>query len=121
MIFSYFYWHYFIAPGELVKIARNYFAGVWHMFLIGRHAQTLFAPWHRMQFSTEHAGLTDRIGSAIADTYFRFVAGIVRLCIVVAGLIAEVFMAVVFVAIGVAWMVWPAILFVAITNIFSII
>ena len=108
MLFSYLYWHYFVAPGEIVKIARNYFAGVWHMFLIGRHARTLFAPWHRMQFSTEHAGLMDRIGSGVADTY-------------VAGLIAEVFMAVVFVAIGVAWMVWPAILFVAITNIFSII
>lgn len=117
MIFEYVYWHYFVAPGEIVKIARNYLAGVWHLFLIRRHAKTLFAPWHRMQLTTEGGGgVLDKIGSGIADTYFRFVAGIVRMCIIVAGLCATLVVVCLFAGLSALWLVWPLVLFITVTN-----
>src|SRR3989344_8651964 len=109
---EYFYWHYAIAPFEILKIMGNYLKAARHQFLMTQHVRTLFSPWHRQNpsdFGTKDRTFTDRIMDPIADLYIRLIAAIVRLSIILTGLIWQLFLLVAFLILFVIWLAWPAI------------
>src|SRR3989344_6107115 len=74
---EYFYWHFGVAPFEIFKIMKNYQIAVWHKFLIARHFQTLFSPWHRQNasdFWSRKKTFVDKISNVVIDTYIRLIA-----------------------------------------------
>lgn len=109
---EYFYWHYAVAPFEILRIMKNYLIAVWHRFLVVRHFETLFSPWHRQNpsdFGRRERNLGDKILDAIADLYIRLIAACIRLTIIVGGLLTELLALVVFILLFIVWLGWPMI------------
>ena len=109
---EYFYWHYTVAPFEILQIMRDYLKANWHRFLIVQHFKTLFAPWHRQNpsdFGSKNKTFGDKILDKIADLYIRIIAALIRLLIISAGLIWQFILLIFFLLLFVAWLAWPAI------------
>ena len=106
---GYIYWHFAIAPGNILNILGNYTKATWHRFLIARHLKTLFVPWHKKQPS-DISGVSGKIGNAVADFYIRILAAAVRLTIILAGLAAEAVISAAFILLLIVWVLWPVIL-----------
>lgn len=107
---EYFYWHYSIAPFEILRIMGDYLKGARHQFLIVRHLRTLFAPWHRQNpsdFGRQDKTFTDKILDAMADIYIRLIAAGVRIFIITIGLAWQLVLFIFFVLLFVIWLAWP--------------
>jgi len=109
---EYFYWHYTIAPFEILRIMQNYLKANWHRFLIVQHLRTLFVPWHRQNpsdFGKKERTFTDKIMDFFVDMYIRLIAAGIRLTIIFAGLIWQLVLLFFFLVLFVCWLAWPAI------------
>ena len=109
---DYIYWHWAVAPREILKIMNNYLIANWHRFLITQHFKTLFSPWHRQNPSDigpKQNAFTDKILNAITDLYIRLIAAGIRTVIILAGLVIELLTLIFFLVLFVAWLVWPVI------------
>ena len=109
---EYFYWHYTIAPREIMKIMKNYLIANWHRFLITQHFKTLFSPWHRQNpsdFGPKNRTFTDKILDAITDLYIRLIAAGIRMLIIIFGLMVEFLILILFFVLFVIWLAWPVI------------
>ncbi|OGN00216.1 MAG: hypothetical protein A3B91_03820 [Candidatus Yanofskybacteria bacterium RIFCSPHIGHO2_02_FULL_41_29] len=109
---EYFYWHFTVAPFEILKIAGDYLKAARHQFLIVQHLKTLFSPWHRQNpsdFSVRQKTFSDKIMDSVADLYIRLIAAGVRLSIVFMGLIWQVILLICFGLLFVIWLAWPVI------------
>ena len=116
---EYFYWHYAIAPFEILRIMRNYLIANWHRFLITQHFKTLFSPWHRQNPSdigSKQKAFTDKILDAVVDLYIRLIAAGIRTIIILTGLVVELLTLIFFLVLFVAWLVWPVIAIYLITK-----
>ena len=112
MFFDYFYWHYAIAPLEILKIMASYLKAAHHQFLIVQHFRTLLAPWHRQNpsdFGPKERTLTDKIIDPIVDLYIRLIAAVIRLTIIIAGLVWQLVLLIAFLILFVTWLAWPLI------------
>ena len=109
---DYIYWHWAVAPGEILKIMNNYLIANWHKFLITQHFRTLFSPWHRQnpsEIGSRQKTFTDKILDVVVDLYIRLIAAGIRTIIILAGLVFELLTLIFFLILFVAWLVWPAI------------
>lgn len=121
---DYLYWHFAVAPFEILRIMKNYQVASWYKFLITQHFRTLFSPWHRQNpsdFGPRSRTFGDKILDAITDLYIRLIAACVRLTIIFAGLLFQVFVLVAFVVLFVTWLAWPAIAIFLILKGFNIV
>lgn len=109
---GYLYWHFTVAPFEILKIMKNYMIATWHQFLIVQHLNTLFSPWHRQNPSDigpKSKTFVDKIMDLITDIYIRLIAACIRLTIILIGLIVELLILVAFLILFIVWLAWPAI------------
>lgn len=112
ILLEYFYWHFTVAPFEILKIMNNYLISIWHQFLIAQHLKTLFSPWHRQNPSDigpKSSTFTDKIMDVITDFYIRIIAAAIRLTIISMGFFVELLTIIVFLLLFVIWLAWPAI------------
>jgi hypothetical protein len=112
----YIYWHYAVAPGEILKLLKNYLIGTWHKFFISKHLRTLISPWHRLRASDviRAEKIIDKLGNILVDIYTRFLAALIRLSIILTGLIAEIIVVIFFAALFIGWLLWPVIFVISI-------
>ena len=116
---KYVYWHFTIAPREILVIMGNYTKANWHKFLIGQHFKTLFAPWHRQdpsQIGKKPSEISDIILNKIVDVYIRLVAAVIRLSVIVAGLFIEVLIFTGFLLLLAVWIIWPLVAILAVVK-----
>ena len=108
---NYIYWHYIVAPREILKLLKNYLIGSWHKFFISQHLRTLISPWHRLRAADviKSEKIADKLGNIVIDVYTRFLAALIRLTIIIAGLAAEIIVIAFFTALFIGWLLWPAI------------
>ncbi len=111
---EYLAWHYGSGLRGLVRIAKNYCIAHWYRFGIGFHLRTLFYPWRRQYAEDEKTdGVLMRVVmwavGKIVDLYFRLVAAVVRLTVVLVGLVYVSLTACFFTIAILAWLLWPAV------------
>lgn len=118
LLLTYLYWHYLIAPVEILKLLQNYSIATWHKFLIWGHLRTLFYPWHRIRLSdvVKPATLVDKFGNFLGEIYIRLFVAMIRLTVVAIGLIIEGLVFTFFAVLFIAWLIWPALIFISITK-----
>jgi len=90
----------------------------WHRFLIAKHFQTLFAPWHRQNpsdFGKRDRTYGDKILDVIVDLYIRLIAAGIRLIIIFSGMVWQLVLLLFFMLALIVWIAWPAV------SVFSII
>ena len=110
---EYFYWHYTIAPFEILKIMQNYLTAARHQFLMTQHLRTLFSSWHRQNpsdFGTKDRTFTDKIFDSIADLYIRLIAAAIRSSIILMGLLWQFVLLISFLILFIFWLAWPVII-----------
>lgn len=116
---EYFYWHYAIAPTEILRIMGNYLKGAQHQFMMSQHFKTLFAPWHRQNPSDlgkRDRNFTDKVLDFVADIYIRLIAAFIRLLIILTGLCWQLLLILSFVVLLVIWLSWPLISVYSVVN-----
>lgn len=119
LFLEYFYWHFTIAPFEILKIMNNYLRASRHQFLLKQHLATLFAPWHRQNpsdFGPKSKPFTDKALDLVADIYIRLIAACIRLLIILAGLIWQLVILIGFIFLFVVWLGWPVVAIFFITR-----
>ncbi|OGN08673.1 MAG: hypothetical protein A3J46_01690 [Candidatus Yanofskybacteria bacterium RIFCSPHIGHO2_02_FULL_41_11] len=107
---EYFYWHFAVAPFEILRIMENYMNAYWHRFLVIQHLKTLFAPWHRQNPSdlgTKKKTSADKIIDRVIDLYIRLVAAGIRLLIIIVGLLWQIILLALFILLFTIWVSWP--------------
>lgn len=109
---DYFYWHYTVAPFGILKIMRNYQIATGHKFLINKHLETLFDPWHRRNpsdLSSREQNFFYKIFDKLIDLYIRLIAAGIRMAIIAAGITGQLILLVVFLILLIIWLGWPVI------------
>ena len=111
LLVNYIKWHYSYGLRGILSVQRNYVQGSWHKFLIRQHLRTLFSPWHRVTVSQlgKPVGIADRIFNVVIELYFRLVAGLIRMTIIIIGLFWSAFNYILFLFIYIFWLFWPVI------------
>lgn len=111
MLFTtYLYWHYAVAPIEILKLLQNYAIATWKKFLIWGHVRTLFYPWHRLHISDVFQPRTymDRFTNVLVEAYVRLIAATMRLIVICIGLTIEALILAFFIVFFIVWLAWPA-------------
>ncbi|OGZ58307.1 MAG: hypothetical protein A3B96_01760 [Candidatus Spechtbacteria bacterium RIFCSPHIGHO2_02_FULL_43_15b] len=118
LFFNYLYWHYVIAPVEIVKLLKNYSIATSRKFLIFGHLKTLFYPWHRLRVSdvAKPKNITDRVANVAVEAYIRLVAAIIRMTVVLFGVTVQITILFLFIVIFLAWLMWPALVFISLAK-----
>lgn len=116
---EYFYWHFAVAPFEILRVMRNYLKAARHQFLMAQHLRTLFAPWHRQNpsdFGKRERTFSDKILDSIVDVYIRLLAAGIRSSIILLGLIWQFILLIFFLSLFIVWLAWPVIAIYSISN-----
>jgi ATP-dependent Clp protease ATP-binding subunit ClpC len=92
LILQYFYWHYLVAPKNLLGIWRNFLIFFWHFFSIGLLVRTLFFPWKRIILVKRRPGFdikefAERVFANLVSRFFGF---IFRSTVIFLGLLTEI-------------------------------
>ena len=116
---EYFYWHYVIAPVEILKIMSNYIGAARHQFLMTQHLRTLFASWHRQNpsdFGRKNPTFVYRILDVLVSLCIRLLAACIRSAIIILGLVWQFTLLIFFIFIFVVWVSWPVISILSISK-----
>jgi len=107
---SYIVWHYFHAPGELLKIWWNFikFFG-YHLFPIHILLKTLLSPWKRDVAKFQNRGSSPDIlfQNFVYGLLSRFVGFLVRFTVIILAIIVEIFVLGLGLSVFVFWLLWP--------------
>lgn len=87
LLLDYASWHYSTALRAGFHLWMNLVLYVTHQFMIGMHARTLFAPWHRMTESrSKKWDWEDWATTVLVNTVSRLLGFLLRSVIILAGL-----------------------------------
>lgn len=87
LVFDYARWHYSIALRAGFHLWMNTVLYVAHQFMIGLHARTLFAPWHRMTESrSKKWNWEDWATTILVNSVSRLIGFVLRSIIIITGL-----------------------------------
>lgn len=112
LIIHYLYWHYLVAPRNLLGIWRNFLTFDWHFFSIGLLLKTFFRPWKRIVVLKRVRGFDPKefLERQIGNLFSRFLGMIVRSFVIALGCLAEIATCISGLVILLAWLVLPLIL-----------
>lgn len=113
--FSYLFWHYTTAWGDLLRLYRNFSWFLWNFFSVKILTSTLFAPWRRLHegASKETAGF---LGSLIVNLILRCIGFVARTFTILIGLSALVLLFAAFLVFLALWIFLPMLIFLLIAN-----
>jgi hypothetical protein len=84
---SYIRWHYSDAPGQMLRIWRNFLIFVVHFFSLPMLLKTLFSPWRRLGEERKPGfDPTDFASVLVINTFMRFVGFLLRSMVIVIAL-----------------------------------
>ena len=110
----YFRWHYGRAFSDIVRIWTNFIWFIWNFFSIGLLLRTFFSPFKRMDEERKKGLYVQNIiDTVIVNTLMRIVGALFRMVVIFFGLIALVAVLVGGVLFFAVWLVFPALLVVA--------
>lgn len=109
LIIQYLYWHYLIAPKNLLGIWRNFLLFDWYFFSIGLLLKTFFRPWKRVIVVKRGRGFDPKefLERFLANLFSRFLGMILRSLVIIIGLLAELATLVSGLILFISWLVLP--------------
>jgi ATP-dependent Clp protease ATP-binding subunit ClpA len=106
---SFLVWYFNQGLRGYFRIWNNFLWFSLHIFSTKRLFQTLFSPWKRSVLPKDWEGFhpLKALTRSIADTYFRFFGGLVRLALIFFGLLFFLFVFILGLFFFVVWMLFP--------------
>ena len=110
LIIDYMQWHYRKAPAALFHIWLNFMEYTEQLFSIRLHAQTLFAPWHRIiDTPRKKHGLEETAASLIVNTVSRVIGFVLRSSLIITGLLMLALLTIASIPVLLVWYTAPII------------
>jgi len=108
LIISFFRWFFAVAPRNILTIGRNFMRWAWKYFSIGFFAPRLFSPWHKDITGYGRGFDLKRFLHVFGwNLISRIIGAILRIVVMAAGLVAELFFVLSTAAIFVFWYAMP--------------
>lgn len=108
--FDYVRWHYREGPGALVHIWFTFLRYLEQRFAIRLHAQSLFAPWHRVQETTHRQfDIEEWAANTLVNIISRLLGFLFRSVLILCGLLAIVLHTLALIGVLLVWFLAPII------------
>lgn len=115
MVSSWFIWHYVYAWADITRVFTNLAWFSWRLFSVPELLANLFSPFERLDEKPK-SNMPDKIAEAIlVSLIMRVVGAIIRIPIIVLGMLATLFVLVLWIIAYALWLVLP---FLALGSIF---
>jgi hypothetical protein len=122
---TYIFWYIAENPKRIFRVTANFLLWAWHFFSIGYFLPRIFSPWHRDISSYGRGFDLKRFLEVFGwNLISRVIGAVLRLVAMAAGIIVEVFMALVGTGAMLLWFLLPFLILVlfvlGIITLFSI-
>ena len=108
LVFQWIVWHYARAPKQIILGWFNFLSFIPRYFSFGTLLKTLFAHWRRYKDSYGR-GFDIKVYARtfLLNIISRILGAIIRIVVIAAGLIVELFVFIIGLALFVFWFAWP--------------
>jgi hypothetical protein len=87
--YHYLWWHYSSSLVGYIRVSRNFWWYVFHIFSIPQLTATLFAPYKRIvEYPNSHFSLQNFFERVVLNLFSRIVGAIIRISILIVGISA---------------------------------
>lgn len=101
-------WQFYEAPKFLLLVWNNYMNFASDFFSFKQLLKTFFSPWHRYKWSYPKVfDIKEFFNTLISNTVSRILGAMMRVALIIAGAVFQVFVALAGAAIFVAWLLVP--------------
>jgi hypothetical protein len=111
IIFSWLLWQFYQMPKFLLQVWNNYFVFATNLFSLPLLLKTLFSPWRKYKWGYPKGfDLVEFLNTLISNIFSRFLGALMRIALIIAGIVLQIFVAVAGLIIFVAWLMIPFII-----------
>jgi hypothetical protein len=108
---SWILWHFFETPKFLFEVWNNYFNYAANFFSFALLLKTFFSPWRRFVWSYPRGfDLQEYFITFVSNLISRILGAFMRIILIIAGIVLQILVAVVGLAIFLGWLLFPFIM-----------
>ena len=106
-----FYWHFYEMPKFLLGVWENYILFALNYFSLALLLKSFFSPWRRYRWTYPKAfNVTEFLETFISNAYSRFIGALIRICLIVIGIIFQLFVILAGLVVFLVWILLPFII-----------
>jgi len=105
------YWQFYEMPKFLLQVWNNYFMFATNYFSLPILLKSLFSPWRRYNWSYPKGfDLVEFFNTFISNIFSRILGALMRVVLIIAGFLFQIFVVIIGAIIFLAWMLIPFII-----------
>ena len=103
-------WHFYEMPVFLLEVWKNYILFALNYFSLPILLKSFFAPWRRYKWDYPNGfNLSEFFSTLVSNTFSRILGAIMRIVLIVAGILFQIFIILFGAVIFLAWALSPLI------------
>lgn len=119
IISLWFFWHFYEVPKFLLQVWKNYILFALNYFSLPVLLKSFFSPWRRYRWNYPKGfDIGGFFSTLISNTFSRLLGALMRIGLIVAGVIFQIFVLIVGLIIFLLWIFTPLIIIVGFLFIF---
>jgi|SRR3989344_2850530 len=104
-------WQFFEMPGVLLRVWNNYLIFATNLFSLPLLLKTFFSPWRRYKWRYPKGfDLGEFFSTLISNVFSRFMGALMRIFLIIAGILFQIFVGAAGAIVFVAWLLMPPII-----------
>ncbi len=108
IISSWFFWQFYEMPKFLLSVWNNYFMFALNFFSLPLLLKTFFSPWRRYRWKYPRAlDFAEFFNTLISNAFSRILGAIMRIILILAGILLQLFVATAGLAVFICWLALP--------------
>jgi len=108
---AWIFWQFYEMPKFLIGVCANYFNFASNLFSISFLLRTLFLPWRKYKWDyPKGLNVTEFFNTLISNIFSRLLGSLMRLFLIIAGILFQVFVVVLGMAVIFLWIMLPFII-----------
>ena len=105
---EWFLWQFFEMPGFLLEVWKNYLMFALNIFSLPLLLKTFFAPWKKYNWRYPKAfDVAEFFNTLISNTFSRILGAMLRVVLIIAGILFQIFVVVAGSVIFIGWFLAP--------------
>jgi len=105
---EWFLWQFFEMPGFLLEIWKNYLMFATNLFSVPLLLKTFFAPWRKYNWRYPKGfDVVEFFNTLISNIFSRILGAIMRVTLIIAGILFQIFVVVAGFIIFIVWLLAP--------------
>lgn len=105
---EWFLWQFYEVPNFLLEVWKNYILFASNYFSLPILLKSLFSPWRKYKWIYPKGfDLVEFFNTLISNTFSRILGAIMRVILIIAGILFQIFVVIIGAIIFLAWMLIP--------------